>query len=265
MKSFLVGLTLILFCATAIAPHAQAQAQASRPLPPAEIPPPVETPKPVDTPESPGFKPAQPAPPPAETPAPAQTAAPPPIETPAAPPVPAPQPTKPRTKQGWPFVTIQVGNPRALLQSTEASWRRVKATGTSENEGTPLPDVRWETVCRAPCEERVDPTLVYRVGGRGLVASDPFQLSSADRRVELKGRIGSKASRIGGGIVGGIGLANLMLNGLVLLASDPSTDANGNKQGPDRGLLTVGVVIGGLLAVVGIGMLLSNGTSVSVE
>ncbi len=71
--------------------------------------------------------------------------------------------------------------------------------------------------------------------------------------------------RIGGAVVGGVGLANVLVNGLLLLGDSSSTDAYGNKQGPDRGLLTAGAVIGGLLAVVGIGMLLSNGTSVSVQ
>jgi hypothetical protein len=121
----------------------------------------------------------------------------------------------------------------------------------------------WLTVCRDRCERRQDPTGVYRVGGRGLYPSQTFMLPRDAEQVEIKARMGSKTSRVAGTIIGIGGLASLALNGFVYAVTSDSTGSNGMKF--DRDPLVVGMIIGGLGAVVGLLMAATSSTSVEVH
>ena len=75
----------------------------------------------------------------------------------------------------------------------------------------------FAAVCESPCRLTLDPRFEYRVGGRGVVDSDPFRLPLSGR-VEVEARVGSSILRdigtgfeVGGFVFGALGGAVLLL------------------------------------------------------
>jgi len=199
--------------------------------PPATAPAaPSNPPPPSDAPAAPLIE-SPPAPPSAAVPTP---------ELPAPAAVSAPQPPARRS----PVVTLLATSQETVLQE--------------KDEGRD-----WLTVCRGRCERRQDPAGVYRVGGRGLYPSQTFMLPRDAEQVEIKARMGSKVSRVAGTIIGIGGLASLALNGFVYAVVGDDADSSGKKF--DKGPLVVGMIIGGLGAVIGLLMATTSSTSVEVR
>lgn len=201
----------------------------------------------------------------AEAPKPAE----PPAEVAPPPPVAAPVPVRDDDPgDSWPTVTMDLNNPGAALQSARRPWRGPSA---AESDDAPsVPADAWETQCTSPCRKRQDPSKLYRVSGRGVVASAPFELPEGTRHVDLKGRVGKKGTRIAGTVIGIVGFSNLVLNGLAYAASDSATNNNNyygssNNSGSTKDLFAAGMVIGGLASLIGLIMVASSSTSVHVE
>jgi hypothetical protein len=125
-------------------------------------------------------------------------------------------------------------------------------------------DGDWETACWAPCRRGQDPRPAYRVAGRGLYPSDPFRLPGGTQQVEIKAHMGSKGARIAGTVMAVGGLASVVLNGLVLTATDDSSNSY-NQMKADRGPLVAALVIGGLVAIVGLMISAGASTKVAVQ
>jgi hypothetical protein len=75
----------------------------------------------------------------------------------------------------------------------------------------------WGAVCESPCRLKLDPRFEYRIGGRGVVDSDPFRLPPSGR-VKVEAHVASSVSRdggtafeIGGFVFGAVGGALLLL------------------------------------------------------
>ncbi|MCA9633718.1 MAG: hypothetical protein KC766_38970 [Myxococcales bacterium] len=76
-------------------------------------------------------------------------------------------------------------------------------------------DPPWRAVCLAPCGQAVDPSARYRIAGRGIMKSDPFEIP-AGRRVRLNVDAGTRSNNtlgwvllVGGGVAMGPGLSLL--------------------------------------------------------
>lgn len=95
-----------------------------------------------------------------------------------------------------------------------------------------------------PFQHRQSPDEVYRIAGRGIAASAPFQLPKSNRRVDITGHVGTKGARIAGMVVSLVGLGNLALNSLVYASVD-STNASSSEKSANKDLFAVGIVIGG--------------------
>jgi hypothetical protein len=197
--------------------------------------------------------PAVPVPPPPVAPAPAETPSSPPspsdaliapteIPTPPAGSAPASPPKPPAAT--FPTVTVIADSNKTILQKMTAG--------------------DWEMACWAPCRRGQDPNQAYRVAGRGLYPSDPFRLPAGAPQVEIKARMGSKGARIAGIVMVAGGLAGFALNGLVLMAVDDSSSPYDQKK-VDKGPLVAGMVIGGLVALVGLMIGAGAHTKVAVQ
>jgi hypothetical protein len=91
------------------------------------------------------------------------------------------------------------------------------APGLPELQRRPSDGSDWSAVCESPCRLTLDPRFDYRIGGRGVVDSDPFRLPSSGR-VKVEARVGSSILRdlgtgfeIGGFVFGALGGAVLLL------------------------------------------------------
>lgn len=75
----------------------------------------------------------------------------------------------------------------------------------------------WEFVCKAPCDQRVEPNRIYRVMGDGIIPSKDFNLAPGSGRVTLQVSPASHGARVAGGIIGGVGTAFVASSVLLLL------------------------------------------------
>jgi hypothetical protein len=161
----------------------------------------------------------------------------------AVPPPPAPP------RYSGPVVTLRADNPRARLQILGES-------------------LRWRDVCTAPCNVPVQPAGSYRVGGGTIRGSDTFTMPRAAGPVLVSAQTGSNVKHwVGIALIAG-GVANAAVGALYYseassLANSSSNTA-GNTKGFYQGVGIAGIVIGVIIAAIGIPLAMSS-TSVEVR
>ena len=127
-------------------------------------------------------------------------------------------------------------------------------------------DDAWRSVCESPCRLTLDPRFDYRIGGRGVVDSDPFRLPPSGR-VRVEAHVGSSILRtvgtafeIGGFVFGALGGA------VLLLPRDHSTDPEVHNTKADQLIVGFGFIgVGVLTIVTGIFLKLMSHTSVTIS
>jgi hypothetical protein len=200
----------------------------------------------------------------ASSPAHAEEASPPPPAT-AAPAAQAAPPVAPAaaTAEGGVVVELAADDGRATIE------RRVS---TSSHSGLPILETgalaigNWEHACIAPCQVKLDPRYVYRVGGDGLVPTPSFVLRGDHMRVDAK--MGSSTGRIGGIVATGAGVLAIAAGGLALAATPVLESEDVGSKGFRSAVLAGGasVLAAGVVAAgVGLYLWLSNGSSARTE
>jgi hypothetical protein len=185
---------------------------------------------------------------------PAPSAQPAPLPTAPTPLAPTPAVVMP-VQKAWPLVVMNVDKPEVILQVSNPPPPNL----TPDDDNQRPRSGPWQNVCIAPCDARADPSKVYRVVGRGLVASNPFQLPNVDRRVEVKGHVADKGTRIIGIVIGCLGTAGFAWSSLAYLTG-------GQGFGPNNSPSAVTpIVISGAAAVLGFVIAGRASTSVKVE
>jgi hypothetical protein len=123
--------------------------------------------------------------------------------------------------------------------------------------------LKWRDVCTVPCGVPVDPNATYRIGGGSVRPSTEFRMPRPSGPVYITTETGSTVRHwVGiGMIVGGLGAA---LGGLVLYSTSDSSVYNSTQQDTNRGVGIVYMVVGAIVAAVGIPVSMSS-TSVEVR
>lgn len=162
-------------------------------------------------------------------------------------PAPNPYQLQPPELQG-PVVHLRADNPRAQLQQLQ---------------------LRWRTICLAPCGRPADPAGYYRIGGDTIRPSAPFRLPRASGEVLIDTQVGSNVKHwLGLGL--GIGGLVAATYGAVYLAFGEAISADSyNRDASNVGhtVTVFGLVIIGIgvaLGIVGLN-LWSSKTSVDVR
>ena len=88
----------------------------------------------------------------------------------------------------WVQLTLAADDPKASVYAREP--RRV-TVGDEVAES-------WTLVCPAPCNQRLDPRLTYRVLGEGIVPSVEFNLAPGSGRVALAAQATHRSTRSAG-------------------------------------------------------------------
>jgi hypothetical protein len=132
----------------------------------------------------------------------------------------------------------------------------------------------YAPVCMAPCEADLDANAMYRVGGKGVAASDTFALPRGQPRLALKVNAGSSSARGWGwasAVLGGTAIAtgaSFLLVSSMLSNSTDGTSAQQSMNNTNDTFRTIGLVSlaggAGLLAL-GIALIATNGTDVKTE
>lgn len=119
------------------------------------------------------------------------------------------------------------------------------------------PDGIWQRICEEPCDVRLPLGFDYRVGGRGVVDSAPFQLPRGASEITIRAKVGSS-------ILQGMGTA-FLVGGLVFLTGAAALLALPDKPSPDSPrVVAIGfAAMGGL--TLGVGLALHFGSSTEVE
>lgn len=129
----------------------------------------------------------------------------------------------------------------------------------------------WEPVCRAPCQAMLDPEDHYRVDGRGLRPSRPFQLPRGRDPVQLRTSVGTSSQHgwgivllIGGGAIGFVG-SQVLLTGLLLTAFDEPDGLERTESASSVTAVGAVMTVGGLATgIAGLLMLTGNRTTVTL-
>jgi hypothetical protein len=119
---------------------------------------------------------------------------------------------------------------------------------------------QWEPVCVAPCQARLDPNGVFRVGGGGVAPSGTFVLPHGPDPLRLHVHAGSSFWHDGGIVLTVLGAASLLAGLATVGVSTAETDP--------EGALRAGIaffVPGFVAMVLGTTLWLANGSSVVTE
>jgi hypothetical protein len=228
-------ISLVAFGHLVFASAAHAQAPAAAPPPPSAQPYNPSAPPPGYPPAA-GY-PAPAAPPPSGV-APAGGFAPP----PGAPAVPPGNFVPPLT--AGPIVQINANNPKARLQTSM--------------------QLKWRDVCTVPCNVPVDPNATYRIGGGTIRPSEEFRMPRPAGTVLVTTETGSTVKHwVGVGLLIGGGVS-ILTGALYLAAGDSTTGINGTTDDAYKIAGVTYLVIGGILAAVGLPLSMSS-TSVQVR
>lgn len=119
---------------------------------------------------------------------------------------------------------------------------------------------QWEPVCVAPCNVKVDPNAIFRVGGVGVAPSREFVLPAQRKDLRLQVSAGSgPAYNIGLGLTTtGALFAAIGVVPLVYAGSITNTSAEDTVRGLGAGILGAGV----LMLAVGVPMWLLGKSTV---
>jgi hypothetical protein len=132
----------------------------------------------------------------------------------------------------------------------------------------------WARICLTPCSGQVSADATYRVGGEGLISSEPFRLRPPPKATRVEAEVHTRARRVGGAIlgVGGGGLALMGLSFYAVGAAGSYDNNNGQTQTltPDeqRGFKTAGGVmmaLGVAAGVAGLVLLLNSSSEAHVS
>jgi hypothetical protein len=173
-----------------------------------------------------------------------------------------------RIERGTPPPVSAPATPRAPAPaSNDTAWVHVvsERSVTLERRGASDEADDWRPVCSGPCDMELSLRAEYRIAGRGLRKSAPFELEARPgERIEIDVKVGTT-----GGLVGGIILVStgpvVGLIGLALVAvanADQQTAQSLGQTSQDGTAKGVGVVlgIGGLaMTLGGILMIVNNG------
>jgi hypothetical protein len=133
-----------------------------------------------------------------------------------------PPPTGPEVKgeqagADWVEISLSTDEPGVTLYAKEP--RKVTV-------GEQVADA-WVSRCNAPCNERVDPRLTYRVMGDGILPSVEFRLAPNSGRVALQVSPAKQSSRTIGGVMVGLGAASALAGVLSVLVDVAERGAAG--------------------------------------
>jgi hypothetical protein len=130
--------------------------------------------------------------------------------------------------------------------------------------------LRWRTICAAPCAERLDVEGVYRVAGSSLRPSQTFALPRASGVVRIDAELGSERKHDVGIVLIVVGIAAGAL-ALYLFHPWSTTQSFGTSEpvsqtkdnGYINGLVSLATAFG--LSTAGIALLATSGTTVNVR
>jgi hypothetical protein len=155
--------------------------------------------------------------------------------------------------------------PPAAQPAGQAAWPVVDVRGERgvlESQPSPSPDDDprdddWRAVCRLPCRRPLDPSLVYRVAGRGVVDGAPFSLAPGRSNLRLDVEAGSRVGRITGIVLTPVG-------GAVLLGGLLAAFMSGVRhEGGDTRLELLAAGGGAMVMTTGILLICGNRTTVT--
>ena len=117
--------------------------------------------------------------------------------------------------------------------------------------------LEWKDVCSTPCRFGFEANRPYRVGGRSFIPSEPFTLRPGPRELLLEARVGQHSRRMGG-----------YLLALGSFEAAPAAAFYCRDSSPGLGVfncVTAGIIVGGVLAAIGIPLWATSYTTVHVE
>jgi hypothetical protein len=103
--------------------------------------------------------------------------------------------------------------------------------------------LRWHPLCHAPCSIDVPATLVYRVAGPNVSASDEFSVGPPASSRALHVRAGSRRAQAGGAVSLGLGIPTAVVGVILISASHETRTAGYVTGGIGVGLVTLGAVL----------------------
>jgi len=165
---------------------------------------------------------------------------PPPAYPPPAYPYQLPQPTL------GPVVHLRADNPKAQLQQLQ---------------------LRWRTICVAPCGRPADPAGYYRIGGDTIRPSAPFRLPRPSGEVLIDTHVGSNVRHFVGLGLGIGGIVAAAYGTVVLSLGQAVNDGTSTGNDASQFFYAYGIafiVVGAVLGVVGIS-LWNTSTTVDVH
>jgi len=123
-------------------------------------------------------------------------------------------------------------------------------------------ELAWNDLCSVPCGLRADPARLYRVAGRRLVPSEPFNLPRGSGDVTIRADMSSRTRRIVGVVLLPAGAAYAALGGLLLLSYEnhPAGDA-----GPIGLIGIMGIVAGAGMLIASAVLLGGSSSTVDVR
>jgi hypothetical protein len=83
----------------------------------------------------------------------------------------------------------------------------------------------WEFVCKAPCDQRVDPHRIYRVMGDGIIPSKDFNLAPGSPKVTLRVSPASHGTRVAGAVLASVGSVFVATAALLFLFEATASSA----------------------------------------
>lgn len=161
-------------------------------------------------------------------------------------------------------VHIESDNPRVELFRIAGT---AVGTGYSSGGTVVVQTTFFETICRTPCDEKVDGHISnrYFLGGDGVSVTDTFDFANYKEGVTVKVRAGSSGWRTLGYVMSYLGGTGVLVGGTffgvgTLLSSASSSTTPTTFQ-------TVGLISGGIglaLLVPGIVLAIVNGTTYEI-
>jgi hypothetical protein len=173
------------------------------------------------------------------------------------------EPPKPAAVDHAPALATQ-----GAVVHVEASDQRARVQELNESN-------EWITVCEVPCDQPLNPSFDYRVGGRGLRPTGRFRVPPQGQlllRADMKPTRNIVLGATFAG-VGGLLLVSGLLEGVVAIfeRTDASSEQDATVAQHERDASSLLNVVGAVSAIVGVAMLipgfifLESGTKSTLE
>jgi len=129
-------------------------------------------------------------------------------------------------------------------------------------------DEDWTDVCAGICAKHLSPKGMYRLGGRSLRPTDPFQLPRSSGTVFIEGKMGTTGKYYTGvGLT--VGGAFEALAGVILLGTASSTTGDYSKGLSNKDFYSItgalSLVRAAILLGIGISLVVRNSSSAKVR